>query len=212
MAIQIAVGDVLAVRVWCRLGVQSAVNTYNFSCISSAGAGATDQDMADGFDGFMSTFYETVLANNATYRGVQVYFMKRDGVLPGPVSSITGFTPGAGGPKALPLNTALILKYQAVTRGPAGRGRVFLPFFSASAMEADGHPTVAVTNFVDAFGANLLNPTVIGTAPNTATLKWVILRKGPPIVTTEIVTVGTANLFGQMHKRGDYGKPNTSPI
>lgn len=212
MPVQLQVNDVLAVRAWCKLGTQASVNTYNFEVISSAGAGATDQDVANGMDGFMSTFYETILANNAVYRGVQVYFIKRTGPLLQPVSSITGQTPGTGGAKALPLNTALILKYSTVVRGPSGRGRVFLPFLSASAMEADGHPTVAVTNFVDAFGNSLTSTTIIGTPPNTATLAWVLVAKNPVVTTGQIVNVGTANKFGQMHKRGDYGKPNDSPI
>jgi len=212
MAVGLQVNDVLAIRAWCQYGTQASVNTYNFEVIASAGAGTNDQQVADDFDGLLSTFYKTYICNNAVYKGVQVYFIRRTGFLPGPTNQTSGTGAGAGGAKGLPLNTALVAKYAGVLRGPSGRGRVFLPFASATAMEADGHPTVAFTNFVEAFMTSLLTPTIVGTGGDTATLAWVLAKKGTSVTTTQIVSVGVPNKFGQMHKRGDYGRPNSAPI
>jgi hypothetical protein len=212
MATNVVPTDVVSVRAWSTLGNQAAVNTYNFECISQSGSGATDQDVANGFDGFMSTFYTTILANQSRYNGVQVYFLRRTGPLPSPAQSTAGAGPGVGGVDAMPRNTCAILKYRSFSRGPGGRGRVFLGMLPTDTMDANGHPTTGFNTFVNAFAANLLLNTIIGTPPNTITLAWVLARRAVPVTVEQIIFAESANKFGQMHKRGDYGRPNASPI
>lgn len=217
MATQIQVGDILAVRAWNHLSDQAAVNTFNFACIASTGAGVTDQDLADGFAPFFATFYTTYMANGATHDGVQVYFMRRTAgfSLPAPVDNTVSAGGGTAGADALPKNTAAILKYTTNVRGPAGRGRVFLPFASTAATTPFGVPTAALNTLINGLASTLLTPTIVGTVPNQSTLVWSLLHRDPVtkvITTTELLSAATAFKFGQMHKRGDYGRPNASPI
>lgn len=216
MATQMQVGDILSAKIWSSLSDQAAVNSYNFAVISSAGAGATDQDLANGMDLLCSTFYKTFMASSVNYDGCQVYFLLRTGgILPSPVQSTTHAGSGTGNAMALPKNTCPILKYRGIGRGPSQRGRVFLPFASIDATTALGVPTAAINTLITAFGVGLASPTVIGTPPNTVTVVWgIVHRHVPPAVPTlsAIVTAISADKFGQMHKRGDYGRSNGSPI
>lgn len=212
MATTIATNDLLSVRVWTVLGNQAAVTTFNFRCSSVLGTSATDQTFATLMDAFMAAFFPVIMADNASYRGVQVYFLKRTGILPNPVSSITNAAAGVGGTNALPRNSAAILKYGTDLRGPGGRGRVFLPFLAADTMGADGDPTAGFNTSVTAFGASMLIAQVAGSGLNIATLKWTLVHRGPVVSSTDLTTAVSAGKFGQMHKRGDYGRPNSSPI
>lgn len=214
MATTVQVGDIIAIRVWTALNDQAAVNTYNFQAIASTGTGVTDVDVAAAFVGFMGTFYGNLCSNATLYKGVQVYFVKRisGGALPNPANDISGAGNCTGGALALPRNTAAVLKYNGFSRGPGGRGRVFLPFLPTDTQDANGEPNTAVRTFIDAFAANLLNPTVVGTTPNQVTFSWILLHRGPPITAEQLIAAASAGKFGQMHKRGDYGRPNVSPI
>jgi hypothetical protein len=212
MATPIVVGDIIAVRGWTQFAPQAAVNTFNFQCTAITGTGATDAVAASQFDLLLSTFYPTIICDQASYRGVQVYFLKRTGILPLPAQSNANTAAGIGGTLALPRNTAAILKYATLLRGPGGRGRLYLPFLPTDTMTAQGDPTAGFNTFVTNFGATLLTPTIVGTGPNTSTLVWSLAHRGPVITSTPIATARSADKFGQMHKRGDYGRPNSSPV
>lgn len=218
MATQIQPGDILSIRAWAVLGNQAAVNTYNFLCNTVTGASVTDQDFVDSFDGYMSTFYTAYMGDGATYRGCQAYFMRRTGAtfFPPPVSSITGAGPGTGGVNCVPKNTAAVLRYFSNTkRGPSGRGRVFLPFAATSGVDPVGDPTSGFATLMQGFINGLTTSVIVGTAPNTATFFFLILKRATrttPLDYTLATDGGPSGKFGQMHKRGDYGRPNNSPI
>jgi len=217
MATPIAVGDILAGRAWSQLDEQGAVNTYNYVCRSITGAGATDQDLAASLDNGFNTFYKALYPNTVEYRGVQVYFLKRLGLLTAaaPVSSLAGSGVGTATGPPMPRNSCAILKYNAGLRGPAYRGRIFLPFLSTDFQASNARPTNAFAVLANSFLSTLTVPLTTGTSPNTATLDWCILHKvkgGVPVVRNSIVNAESANKFGQLHKRGDYGRANESPI
>lgn len=214
MTTPIVTGDVISVKAWCIFGAQAAVNTFNFQAVAHTGTGSTDATLATEMDLLMNAFYPTFLCDQAVYRGVQIYFMKRSGPFPPPVSSVVSTAPGVGGTNAIPKNTAMIASYETAVRGPGGRGRLFLPYLATDGMTPQGEPSGALITFVNAFITGLLTPTVSGTGPNTTTIQWVLLkiRKGQPVVPTALVTGQASGKMGQMHKRGDYGKPNQCPI
>jgi hypothetical protein len=217
MAITMAVGDILSARAWLSLDEQAAVNTFNYEVISSTGVGRTDQDFANDFDTGFAAFYKSLVPPTVTYRGIQVYYLHRTGggVKPPPVSSLAGSGFGTATNAPLPRNTAPILKYSTNSRGPGGRGRIFLPFVSSDFLASNGRPTIAFEVLVNSAASGLLLPFVSGALPNRCTLAWVLLRKhlgADPTVTGQIIQALSADKFGQMHKRGDYGRANESPI
>jgi len=215
MASQISITDILSLKTWTTFGPQAAVNTYNFRCVNVTGGSVTDQDFVTAFAALMGTFYAAVCANGVTFNGCQCYFLRKSGstFLPPPVKDTVGAGPCTGGADALPRNTALIMQYFSnVRRGPGGRGRVFIPFLATAVMDADGHPTTTVNTLVQGFFNSLFGPTIVGTTPNTATFDWVIIQRKPTLDFTLVSEGGPTKKFGQMHKRGDYGRANVSPI
>ncbi len=216
MSVSIQTGDILSARVWTSANAQAAVNTYNYACITLTGGGVTDQDFANAFDTIAANLYGPLVTPQVTYDGVQVYFLKRTPmVLPNPVKSVASAGPGTAGGSILPLQTAGILKYNTNLRGPAGRGRVYLPFIASSFLTTLGEPTTAYDVLVNSFCSVLLSPLVVTNGASTATLVWSLVRRellpAPPS-STEIVFAESAAKFGVMHKRGDYGRLNVSPI
>ncbi len=218
MSTQMATGDIMSARVWSTAGPQAAVNTYNFVVTSTTGAAQTDQQLADALDVFFAAFYLLILGNGANYNGTQIYFLKRGapGVLPAPVKATAGAASGSGGADIVPKNTAGIMKYSTGGRGPGSRGRVFLPFIATAFMDPLGDPDTGLNTLINGFGTNLLLGVSIGTTPDTAQLKWCLVHRTlPPVVTISqviLLNAESANKFGQLHKRGDYGRPNVSPI
>jgi hypothetical protein len=217
MSAPIGVGDILAARAWTVLDDQAAVNTYAFECTAANGAGASDNDLALAEDTIFSPFYKSICPANVVYRGIQVYFLKRLGLLTAlaPVDSIAGS--GACGAAGNPIarDSAPIFKYNTGLRGPKNRGRVYLPFTATSFQSADGTPTNAFAILVNSLASVLVVPQTIGSGGNTSVVQWVLLHKvrgAVPVSRGAIVNALSANKIGQMHRRGDYGRANQSPI
>jgi len=217
MSLAIANGDLLSARVWWTLGNQAAVCTLNYACVSHVGASATDQDFATAMDVNLSALWRSLVPPGVVYNGTQVYFRYRGaGVfLPAPVKGIGASGVGTATLGNVPRNACLMMKYSTVIRGPGGRGRLYFPFVSNDYVAADGEPNNAYAVLVNSAASNFLNPLVIGGGGNTATLVWSLFRnhKGTyPTVTGQIVNAEASDKIGQMHKRGDFGRANASPI
>lgn len=214
MPLQIQVNDIIVARAWCTAGGQAAVNTYGYECVSQAGAGATDVDFLAALTGTFSAFYKGLLPPNCSYDGLQGYFLKRAGLLPPPVNDVTGAGAGVTGTTCIPRGMAGIMKYATNIRGPGGRGRVFLPFVSQNYQDTTALPTNAYQVFVNSFASFLLAPLIVGSGGNTVTMVWSLIhRKAPdPITGHQITTAESAQKWGQMHKRGEYGRLNAAPI
>lgn len=216
MALSLLVGDVLAFRVWCTLDNQASVNTYNYLVGSVVGGGITDQNASDAFDTLINAFYKGITTTSVLYQGVQTYFIRRTfGSLPAPVKSVANGGFGLQAPPTLPPNTAAIMKYNTFERGPGGRGRVYLPFIASLLSSAFGTFTVAMDVAVNSLASALLSPLVVTSGGNSATLIWSLVARHPspaPVTTRQIIGAQSAGIFGQMHKRGSYGRANSSPI
>lgn len=215
MAQAISVGDVLSNRVWTSCGEQAAVNSYNYTCVSLVGGAISDQDFCNAFDLVVDGFYKNWMPTGATYRGTQTYFMKKSGLLPAPVKSIANAGGGVTGTDPVPRSSAAIFKYASFSRGPSGRGRLYLPFISTQFMTALGLPNATLNTAIDNLGTTLLPGITVVSGGNSCTLSWSLLHRQPaptPPSTSLIVSAGSAGKMGVMHKRGDYGRANQVPI
>ncbi len=217
MSLAVVVGDILSCRAWCSLGDQAAVNSYNYKCISVTGGAITDQDLCDSFDFLAETFYKGWMAATATYDGIQTYFTFRPTlpIYPAFVKTTTNAGPGTTAGPVVPPNSAAILAYTTNIRGPSGRGRVFLPFAASAQVGTDGTLTVGATVFANSYASTLLPPLTITIGGSSATFVWSLIHRHPkpaPPTDSQITSSGVTAKFGQMHKRGSYGRPNASPI
>jgi hypothetical protein len=215
MATSLQVNDILSFRAWSSLSEQAAVNTYNYEVVSVTGGGITDQDVTNPLEVSMAGFYNSIQPSSVLWDGLQCYFMRRSGPLPAPVSSVVSAGPGTAGTIPMPKNGAPILKYSTFTRGPGGRGRLYLPFVDSGFLTALGLPNATLNGLINAWCTALLTPLVRTIGANSATLVWGLLTKGvgpaPPTI-KQILTAASADRIGQMHKRGDYGRANASPV
>jgi len=215
MGTAVQVNDILSIRSWNVLDAQAAVTTFNWEAISVTGGGVTDQDFADAHNTTYGTLHKNSMPDSAVHRGIQCYFLRRTGSLPPPVKSIGAAGDGTVGTTSLPKNTAAILKYSGFARGPAGRGRVYLPFISSDMVTSGGLPNAALDVLINSFASFLLTPMVVTVGANSATFVFGIVHRPTPPGTptfTQALTCESASKFGQMHKRGDYGRPNGSPL
>lgn len=215
MATAIANGDIFAIRAWTSVQEQAAVNTYNYEVNIVTGGTITDQDVVNTWDTLVaSPFYQNLCASGVQYDGCQFYFLKHPLFLPNPVKSVTGAGPGTTGVDTLPRVACAILKYNTAARGPIGRGRVFLPFVSADYADVNGKPTTAFDVLVNSFASALLAPLTVTAGPATLTATWSLLHRIPasPPSALQILQAESAGKFAMLHKRGDYGRANSSPI
>ncbi len=215
MATSIVTGDILSIRAWVVNGRQAAVNTYNFDCISVTGGAVTDQDVVNDLHTAFDSFYLSLCPPTVDYKGIQCYFAKRTGGYPNPVKNTSGAGAGTGGTTCAPLAIAGIMKYNTVFRGPGGRGRVYLPFFDAGFIGTDGEPSTAWNVLVNSWASGLLPPHTTTVGGNNVILQWGVMKKATRTTVAsihQIISAESAEKFGNMHKRGDYGRANESPI
>jgi hypothetical protein len=212
MARALLVGDVLALKVWTSVSEQAAVNTYNMEVIAVSGGSVTDQNVADAFSPVAATFYGTYMGNGARYDGVQVYTITPMVIPFAPANSTVASGGATGGADLLPRNTAAIMKYRAIFRGPKYRGRVFLPFAASTNTTPLGVPIAAFNTLINGWGTVLGTPIIYTNGGSTATLAWVLAHRTTPLTVTRISVWESAGKFGQVHRRGDYGRPNLSPV
>ena len=217
MAVPIGVGDVLSGRFWSVLDEQAAVNTMNFLCISKTGTGGSDQDLASLLDTGYAAFFRSLYPNTVEYRGCQVYFLSKGGLATAAPFVFSTANAGVGtatGPP-MPRNSCGMVSYRADLRGPAYRGRLYLPFISTDFQATNGRPTNAWGVLINSFASGAVVPVTIGSIPNQSVLEWVLLHKvkgAVPIVRGPVVFAQAAGKYGQLHHRGDYGRANVSPI
>jgi hypothetical protein len=217
MAFVIGIGDLLSGRFWSVLNEQAAVNTMNFACTAKTGAGGTDQDLVNFLDFSYTLFFRALYPSTVEYRGCQVYFLKRLGTMTAaaPVVSITGAGVGTATGSPMPRNACAILKYSTGLRGPANRGRLYLPFIATEYQDTNGEPTAAFDILLNSFASGAVIPITVGSGGNTSTLVWSLLHKvkgSVPVDRGPITTAQAAGKYGQLHRRGDYGRANKSPI
>lgn len=215
MATALQNGDILSTRIWCSLSDQAAVNQYVWSVFGVTGGAVTDQDLSNAVDLILAAAYKSWMTPQATYDGVQTYFILRAGPLPTPVKTIGSSGPGTSPAPVAPLVARAIFTYKTAVRGPGGRGRVYIPFLSSANVANDGRTTNSFDVGLNSVASVLLVPLTLTSGASSATVVWSLLKRHPrpaPPTTVQIVEAQSAGKFGQQHKGGSYGRPNSSPI
>lgn len=209
MAQALIVGDIVQCNVMCKTDTQLGVNTWHW-LIGTITAGApTDADFAAACDSFLAGPYKAIMPPAARYAGVAVYIINR-GAFP-PAFNTTGLGVGLRDPELLPTQTAGIITKLTNTRGRAGRGRVYVPFPYTDAMDTDGTPTGAYLGRLDAIGAVGASGMPFGDGViNSGTGVAVLVHKDPDGISTKNITgFLSRKKWGEQHKRGNYGQPNS---
>jgi len=218
MAYVPAVNDILEVTVLTVDGSQIGLNRTHWRVKGLVTGGATMLEIAQALDGTWAAAYKTLINNNATYRGTQV---QKIWPLPRifPESSVALTAAGTGGANALPKQTAAVIGFQTAKAGQAYRGRMYVPFPSATANDVTGVPTGAymtkIANLITAYG---LGQTIVG-ATGSTDMDLVIWHAkaglhGLPLAHTyDPATNATSKAqWATQRRRGDYGQINKLPF
>lgn len=204
-----AVGEVIRCSVYATAANQIGINSIHYRVSSVTTGGATLDAIADDFNTQMKTIWRAIMSSSALYLGVKVATI---GVAGPPIPAIwsdEGF--GTDGATLLPTQSSGILSLYTEVGGPAGRGRLYLPFPSTAALENDDTPTALYrSNMNDIGDAILLGFTGSG-GGGSCVLQPVIYHRATNTATL-ITGYFSNDRFGTMRKRGQYGKTNAAAI
>lgn len=215
MSRTVAVGNWLAVRIWCSSQEQASVNTLNYAVTAVGGASVTDQEIADYVQGVVvgAGGILPMLDNTATFDGIAVNFLN---VRPLPATALSTASPtsGTGGAIGNPRQATGLTAWLTDFAGPAFRGRTYWPFAPAADDFGGGVPSTTYLTAVASLAARLhsFSP---GTSPDIATLRLNIYHraKAPnPAYMSLVVADTTRTKWATQKRRGSYGRPNVSPF
>lgn len=210
-------GDVCIASVVCYDQEQISINALGYLIGGSAGGGATLQSLATALDTAVFAAYIALLNNQAFYLGVSARkFVGNKLSLPNTTKVNTGA--GTAGADAMPRQATGMFTKQSALPGPAGRGRVYVPFPAVLDNGATPIPTAGYMVRLGTLAGILAAPLAL-TGPGTATATPVIIRYPrpahvPPITLATVVwsTATARQKWATQRRRGSYGRPNVLPF
>lgn len=207
--ISLAVADVVQVRIVSGFQQQIGVNVLTYVCTAVTGGSKTYGDAALRISTLIATAYKALLTNLATYRGVgcRKIFPNPKSIEYPDVSLAGAGVAGAGG---LPKQISGLIRKGTDRPGEKGRGRIYIPFPAAADNTSSQLPSASYTTRLNALGSILISNVVVGTAPDTATLKPVIWDRSL-FQSTDIWSLYGQAYWATQRRRGDYGKANNFP-
>ena len=206
----ISVADNIMVQVLCTFPGQIASTLRNWVVESIVGAGSvTFGDIATAMDSDFAPLYKALLCNPASYYGVAV--RRFAPVLANPDSwAYSKANTGIGTAGAIPLATQSTGLLHITTTKLKGRGRVYLPFPSASDAQADGTATAGYLTRANALGTYLSGNVLVVNGATTATLRPVIyVASSAAFLPVDTVTARDA--WATQQRRGSFGALNALP-
>lgn len=216
--ISVVSGDVVLTRTVCSFAGQVSMNVAGWTVGTVVAAGVTLLEIADDLDAFFSAVYPALLTNNAQYYGLgaRKFVGQR---LSLEFAGTANVSAGTGGATPLPTQTCGMVTKQSAVAGPAGRGRIYVPFPDASMNAAPGIPTAGYMTNLGLMAARYANPRVVVGAGGSVTLTPAIVRYPRPNLPTPILlgTTPWANATARQkwatHRtRGVYGRLNSLPF
>jgi len=203
-------GQIVEVRVYCTEGDQTAVNVRHFEVTSVAGTGTMFSDMLQYYDGLFMASYPQLLNGGAFYSGLTL-----QRIFPGPKSSLAygSQTAGAGtgGADPLPSQVCGVVSFRSPLSGPRNRGRMYVPFPPKALCDADGTPTPGYLDGLDGLGDVFTGTDEIGGGGNSVQQSSIILHRAD-MTRTRFIQWVRRDKWGTQRRRGNYGKPNESPV
>jgi len=220
MATAIDPGDLLRVRIWFQSGDQAAVNTVYYVCATVSGNPTTDLNVAQQMDAFVAPSYKVLIADTATYRGVQVSIVRTP-----PRATQQAFAQagvGTAGAVGMPRQVSGLLKFNTTDAGRAFRGRLYIPFPATASAATDGLPSstyltdlaslASLYQSIGSFDNDLVTPTGFITVAQV--IVHTVPKGGvpPPPAPSPVIAWTPAEVFATQRRRGSFGRPNVSPV
>lgn len=203
-------GDVVQVRLVSILQQQISINVLTYVCTAIAGTSETYANGAIRFDTLINAPYKALMCNIAAWRGVGVRRIY-GGALSVEYSTIANQGAGTAGANPQPKQVTGLLRKSTDRPKEKGRGRAYIPFPATADNSTLGNPLAGYITRLNTLGAVLQQTVVVGTAPNTASLKPILWDRDLLQATDILAVVGQA-YWATQRRRGDYGKANVVPF
>jgi len=208
----IVLNQLLEIRACCYAPTLSQLSENRYTYQATNLIGAPDQAMvALQFNNLASGLYSAWLPTIAQYQGCIVRSLNN------PIYSQTvnrQVVAGIGGSAMVPGMACGIISKYSDTKGPSGRGRVYLPFVDTQNMLASGElDPVNATPLMDAIRAGLIpfggGVVTLTDGVNSVDLVPVLVGSPPGPATTKLITsVVSQTKIGTQRSRSDYGALN----
>lgn len=206
----LALNDLMELRIFCQMGEQGSVNVRQYVVEDITGTGPTPGGLLDGISLSVAGNIKPLMSNEATYRGCG---MRRVIPKPASVEYLSSAGKGTGNQviMALAKQTCGMITFTTPYAGRGYRGRMYLPFPDQASNAAGGHPTAAYLTAAQTYATWLCSTLTVGIAPNQIVLTPVLWHRLLGMA-TDITGSKTPDKWGTQRRRGDYGRPNESPI
>lgn len=213
MANPLAVGQFLRGAVVCQNNEQTSFTTFWYSVNAVNPPAPEDEDFALALDAIMAPKFKAVMPAASSYLGVLGQI-----VWPLPVRVAQKITASAGagtaGGNVIPRQCSGLVSWRTNLAGRSQRGRDYIPFPSTTFLTAGGHATGPYGTALDsiAFGAiSLVTILPGGVGPGSATISLGVYHRKTHTLTP--VQTWTSHLnWATTRRRGDFGRPNSSPF
>lgn len=210
MATDITLNQIVAVRVGCKAGSQTAINVLHYRSTSLvAGASVTTLEIATRFSNLMNAPYKALMSVNASFAGVGCAR-----IVPGPrtLEDLYVVHAGAGSTvgDVLPRQVCGVITKRTNFAGRKYRGRAYIPFPSETDNDVNGRPGNVYQTGLTTLANGICDEFTVTGALGTIVFKPVLFHKKDS--TFDLVTSHVErDRWGTQRRRGDYGQPNVWP-
>ena len=208
----IPIGGIVRAITYCTVPGQVSTNTRKYQLVSlSSGTTFPSGDFVLAYDADMVNLYPPLLSTGAQYYGVQAYLMNPIGLPPRPDHVNINATAGTFGAGLLPTQSSGLISLYSSTLGKIGQGRIYVPFGSPTALDANGTPTAAYGLGLTDLGAYSAANRVIIAGGITATFRPCLYQGG--VDTPRFIeTFKIHDAFATQRRRGSFGRANSLPF
>jgi len=198
----------------CRHVQQMGMNVRHFFVESIVGDPVDDDLVAEGISGHFANEYKALIAGDARYMGVTLRIVEPT---PFPTTfSTQGQGDGVNLPDILPGQVSGLITLRSETPGPAGRGRVYVPWPYKAADSATGDaPLSSYVALLNALALFFTAGTPIVINSSTYEMTNIVYRPAigaVPSVQSPITKAFGRSLWATQRRRGGYGARNISAI
>jgi len=185
-------------------GISHRINTVSF--------GMNCGDYAEAMQTLFQPLFQPLIANPVKLLGARVGIQLPVNNYAAGVATSTSV--GSGGANQVVLQQSGLVSFRSAVRGPAGRGRAYIPFPSTQALTAiTGQPEAAYVSDLQVL-ANDMSASQNITAPSAglnANISPVIFHRDFN-TSTDIVTGIASDRWATQRRRGDFGRQNPDVI
>jgi len=209
MATSVNIGDLLEIKTFCVHAEQVGLNVHHYIVENITGS-VTDYEVATAFDSAVSLLLRSMMASDSEYAGTTCQILNGSPP-PVPVFSVGSAGAGTLGSVSLPTQTCGLITFTSQLIGRANRGRRYIAFPAADALDTDGTPIAAQVSNLDSLATVLLSvfPIVGGSGTISATL---CIGRKPSLTFTRLTGKRVLKRWATQRRRGNFGAANKLPF